>query len=135
MAVLRDRFGNNGLYFSSCPLINESDQIKWFNGEPVEVLSAFGGFAAIKGDAFKQVKWSSDFHCDHVNLCFELSRIGSIYILPNTKVFVEVEPERIDLSSFKQSAAQQKMAINLYQKLNKLSSSDELNLEELNKFT
>lgn len=128
----RDRWGNNGLYFSSCPFIDKRDQRDWELGEPIEALSAFGGFSLIKPEAFQQVKWSSDFHCDHVNMCMELSKIGKIYVHPLIKVRVDLSGVDLPISSFKQTAAQQQKLCQEFNELRELSHS--LNKEKLSKY-
>ena len=70
-------------------------------------MSSFGGFAIIKSSIFNKVKWHSDFHCDHVNMCYDISRFGSIYIIPRSKVYVEIDISKYDLNSFKDMAQKQ----------------------------
>jgi hypothetical protein len=104
----RDRHGNYGIYFSDCPSFNREDQMKWRLGMPILCLSAFGGFALLKSDAFNSVSWSSDLHCDHVNMCFDLGLYGHIYCNPRNKVYSTVDLEQINLESCKNIGKQQK---------------------------
>jgi hypothetical protein len=104
----RDRHGNDGIYFSDCPSFNREDQMKWRLGMPILCLSAFGGFALLKSDAFNSVSWSSDLHCDHVNMCFDLGLHGHIYCNPRNKVYTTVDLEQINLEVCKTVGKQQK---------------------------
>jgi hypothetical protein len=105
--AFRDAYGNTGLSWSDSPFIRKSDRLKWFIGQPLITMSSFGGFAVIKSSIFNKVKWHSDFHCDHVNMCYDISRYGSIYIIPRSKVYVEIDTSKYDLNSFKDIAQKQ----------------------------
>ena len=104
----RDKHGNTGLYFSDCPSYKKEDQFDWRIGKPIRCLSAFGGFAIIKSEFFNKVWWSCDVHCDHVNMCFDLSKYGSIYCVPRSKVYVGINVKEEDLEEFKKMASRQK---------------------------
>jgi hypothetical protein len=78
----KDIYGNDCLYFSNCPLILENDRRNWNQGIPVEVSSAFGGFAVVSTMAFNYSKWSTTGKSEHVNFCKEISRFGQIVIVP-----------------------------------------------------
>ena len=105
--AFRDSYGNNGLYWSDSPFIRKENRLGWMIGEPQITMSSFGGFAIIKSSIFNKVKWHSDFHCDHVNMCYDISRFGSIYIIPRSKVYVEIDISKYDLNSFKDMAQKQ----------------------------
>ena len=105
--AFRDSYGNYGLTWSDSPFIRKSDRFKWLIGEPLITMSSFGGFAIIKSDVFNKVQWHSDFHCDHVNMCYDISRYGNIYIIPRSKVYVKIDTSKYDLNSFKNAAQQQ----------------------------
>lgn len=105
--AFRDSYGNNGLYWSDCPFIRKQNRLSWMLGQPQITMSSFGGFAIIKSFIFNKVKWHSDFHCDHVNMCYDISRYGSIYIIPRSKVYVEIDISKYDLNSFKDIAQKQ----------------------------
>lgn len=104
----RDRHGNVGVYFSDCPSYKKQDQFDWKIGKPIKCMSAFGGFAILKSDAFNKVKWSADANCDHVNMCFDLSAYGNIYCIPRSKVYVDVGIDKINVDSCLKIALQQK---------------------------
>lgn len=93
----RDSRGNEGIYFSDCPSFNKEDQLNWRLGMPIRCLSAFGGFALLKSEAFNQVSWTADIHCDHVNMCFDLGTYGYIYCNPRNKVYTTVDLNNINL--------------------------------------
>jgi hypothetical protein len=105
--AFRDAYGNAGLYWSDSPFIREEDRFNWSLGKPIITMSSFGGFAFIKSDIFNKVRWHSDFHCDHVNMCYDISRYGKIYVLPRSKVYVNIYLSQSDLDSFKKAAKQQ----------------------------
>lgn len=105
--AFRDSYGNNGLYWSDSPFIRKKDRLEWSLGKPQITMSSFGGFAIIKSEIFNKVKWHSDFHCDHVNMCFDISRYGSIYIIPRSKVYVNLDTSKYNLEDFKNTAEKQ----------------------------
>lgn len=104
----RDRHGNEGIYFSDCPSFNKEDQLNWRLGIPIRCLSAFGGFALLKSDAFNKVSWSADIHCDHVNMCFDLGVYGNIYCNPRNKVYTTVDLTAINLKACESIGKNQK---------------------------
>jgi hypothetical protein len=104
----RDNKGNNGMYFSDCPSFLKEDQELWALNKPVKALSAFGGFVLIKSCVFNKVMWSADINCDHCNMCFEISRIGQIYILPYSIVRVGVDTSFVNIEVCKDVAKKQK---------------------------
>ena len=105
--AFKDRHGNQGLYWSDCPSYKSDDQFNWKLGKPIITMSSFGGFAVIKSEVFNKVKWSADVHCDHVNMCFDISRFGNIYADPKSKVYVDVDLSNLNLKSFSNMAKSQ----------------------------
>lgn len=110
----RDQHGNDGMYFADCPSFIKDDQMNWRLGLPIRCLSAFGGFAIIKPSAFNSVAWSSDIHCDHVNMCFDLGKHGFIYCNPRNKVYTTVDLQSINLEACSEIAKQQKQKYETY---------------------
>lgn len=106
--AFRDRYGSNGIYFSNCPSYIYEDQLNWKLSLPIVTMSSFGGFAFIKSNIFNKVRWSSDIHCDHVNMCYDISRHGLIYLNPRSKVFVDVGLDKINLGNCIKIAENQK---------------------------
>jgi hypothetical protein len=106
--AFRDKRGHNGIYFSDCPSYIKEDQLKWKLSLPIVTMSSFGGFALIKSDIFNKVKWSADINCDHVNMCYDISKYGLIYLNPRSKVFVDVGLDKINLESCLNIAKKQK---------------------------
>jgi len=106
--AFRDNFGNKGIYFTDCPSFLKQDQEDWKDGKPIKVLSAFGGFAIIKSDVFNSVRWSADINCDHCNMCYQISRKGQIYIIPNSIVDVDLDLSRLNMDSCQEIGARQK---------------------------
>lgn len=104
----RDRHGNTGMYFTDCPSYKKQDQFDWKLGKPIEAMAAFGGFAVVRSEVFNIVSWSADINCDHVNLCFDISKFGIIYIHPRSKVYVDdVGEYSINVDGCKQISKQQ----------------------------
>lgn len=103
-----DRFGNQGMYVSDCPSFNKDDQFNWKLGIPILCCSAFGGFALLKSEIFNKVNWSSDVHCDHVNMCFDLRFYGAIYCNPRNKVYTTIDVSKLDLSVLKKAGESQR---------------------------
>ena len=112
--AFRDRHGSNGIYFSDCPSYKRDDQFNWKLGIPILTMSSFGGFAIIKSDIFNKVKWHSDIHCDHVNMCYDISRCGNIYCDPRSKVYVNLDLSRLSMDSCINIGKEQKESYNKY---------------------
>lgn len=110
----RDNRGNEGVYFSDCPSFIKEDQMDWRLGLSIRCLSAFGGFAIVKPSAFNNVSWSSDIHCDHLNMCFDLGKYGFIYCNPRNKVYTTVDLNTINLQACASIAKQQKEKYDTY---------------------
>ena len=95
--AFRDRCGSEGMYFSDCPSYQRDDQFDWKIGKPIITMSSFGGFAILRSEVFNKVKWSADIHCDHVNMCFDISRYGNIYCDPKSKVYANIDLSKVNL--------------------------------------
>ncbi len=106
--AFRDKYGSNGIYFSDCPSYIHDDQLRWKLSLPIITMSSFGGFALIKSNIFNKVRWLADIHCDHVNMCYDISRYGVIYLNPRSKVFVDVGVDKINLENCIKIAQNQK---------------------------
>ena len=96
------------MYWSDCPSYKSDDQFNWKLGKPILTMSSFGGFAVLKSSVFNKVEWSADIHCDHVNMCYDISRHGNIYCDPKSKVYVHVNLSNLNLEAFANMAKQQK---------------------------
>jgi hypothetical protein len=80
--ALIDRFGNNGMTWSSNPFFNSDDRNNWDTGKPIEVKSAFGGCPMIRSNILNEVSWSTDGGCEHWNFCRDVSSYGKILVAP-----------------------------------------------------
>lgn len=105
--AFRDRYGNSGLYWSFCPFVRKHDRDLWLNLEPVPTMSSFGGFAVVKYGPFSVTDWHTDYACEHTNFCYDLSRFGVIYVIPQSKVFVDIDLSKYDLAEFQRLAKTQ----------------------------
>jgi hypothetical protein len=111
--AFKDSHGNDGMYFSDCPSFSRNDQFNWKIGKPIKCMSSFGGFAIIKSEIFNKVSWSADINCDHVNMCYDIGRYGDIYCIPQSKVYVNVGTDKINIEVCRERAKSQ---LNLYKK-------------------
>lgn len=90
-----DKRGEQGLTWSCNPFTNVFDRFQFESGQPVEVNSAFGGFALFKGDVLNHCNWTFDGLCDHVSLCKDVRKYGKIKIYPDINVRVELDDETV----------------------------------------
>ena len=112
--AFRDSHGTNGIYFADCPSYKRIDQLNWKLGVPIITMSSFAGFAIIKSEIFNKVNWNSDIHCDHVNMCFDISRYGNIYCNPKSKTYVNIDLNQINIEACINIGKQQKETYNKY---------------------
>jgi hypothetical protein len=129
--ALRDSLNNSGLYFTDCPFMLESDRALWLESKPIKISSGFGGFALIKTNILKKQenKWSTCGHSEHVNFCYNISRYGSIYIIPDCQPKTDINLSSINLDVCKQIAINQKNKIEQINQIYNLSLSKELLLK------
>jgi hypothetical protein len=123
--ALRDKFGNNCVYFTDCPLVLNEDRELWLSNKPVKVMSAFSGMSFIKTNVLKQCFWSTNSNSEHVNFCYEVNRHGSIYIIPECRPKTKVDLSSISLDACKNIAKSQAdfiQKINQVYQLSKLTS-------------
>ena len=100
VACLKDRYFNNGLYFSDCPLVLEKDRDSWYAGEPVKIAAGFSGFSLVKTEALKKCRWSTQGAIEHVNFCSELREFGDIYIVRECQPKTYFNASSVDMSVF-----------------------------------
>lgn len=104
---LRDKFGNQGLYFSDCPFVLQEDALAWHTSKPVQTMSSFGGYALVRWSAFKDVRWSTNGACDHVNFCHSLAEYGKIYADPKLVVETTVDLSKLNMPLLTEQAKKQ----------------------------
>ena len=122
---LIDSWGNPGMYFTDSPFYDEQDHDNFQSGIPVQVNSGFGGLALIRGEAFRQVKWSADFTSEHVHFCNQLRRFGRIYIHPQSRPTTVIDLSTINIENCKKIAAQQFNNYRAAGQIKKMSLSSE----------
>jgi hypothetical protein len=105
--ALRDRFNNSSIYFTNCPLTINKDRNDWNQNIPIQLISGFSGFALLKTDIFKECKWSTTGHSEHVNFCYEINKYGLIYIIPSCKPLTEISIKDLDFTQITQNAVSQ----------------------------
>jgi len=108
--AIRDKFGNAGIFFSDCPLVIEEDRQDWINNRPIRIMSGFSGLSTIKTDVLHRCNWSTNNHVEHINFCYEVAKYGPIYIIPNSRPKVEIDPQLItnNIDRWKTIAQQQR---------------------------
>ena len=76
--ALKDIKGNNGLSYAANPFLLINDRDLWNSGCRVNVQSAFGGAALIRGNLFKisNIRWSGDNGCEHWDFCEKIRNLG-----------------------------------------------------------
>jgi Fe2+ or Zn2+ uptake regulation protein len=112
--AFRDGHGTHGIYFADCPSYKRADQFNWKLGIPIITMSSFAGFAVIKSEIFNKVNWHSDIHCDHVNMCFDISKYGNIYCSPKSKTYANIDLNQINMEACINIGKQQKETYNKY---------------------
>ncbi len=80
--ALRDKKERQGMVWVSNPFFDKNDRDLWTKGDPVEVVSAFGGFPIIKTEILNKVKWSTDGDTEHLNFCKQIGKYGKIIVVP-----------------------------------------------------
>jgi hypothetical protein len=105
----RDSYNNNGLYFTDCPFILVADRNLWEKNQPIKINSGFSGFSLIKTTVLKKpnIIWSTCGHSEHVNFCSEIRSHGDIYISTTCCPITHVDPSRINIAAFTETAKKQ----------------------------
>lgn len=101
---LRDKWGNNGMYFADSPFYDENDNVKFLGGAAVEIKSGFGGLAMVKSSVFNKIYWSADFHSEHVNFCYDAGRYGKILAVPTSRPFAQIDLSKLNLDNCRKIA-------------------------------
>jgi hypothetical protein len=128
VSAFRDYFGNNGLYFTDCPFLLDSDRQLWKQNSAIKIMSGFSGFALIKTDILKRPDcyWSTCGHIEHVNFCYSVSRYGDIYILPSCTPKTDIDLSKINIDACKSIAKNQLNQIEQINKAYNISTSDKI---------
>ncbi len=121
---LRDKWGNDAMYFADSPFYNQKDNEDFRSGMNVEVKSAFGGLALIKSDVFDLVKWSADVHSEHVNFCYDVGQYGKILAIPTSRPRTEIDLNSLNIENCKKIAANEYSRYSEGNKLRQLSVLD-----------
>jgi len=123
--ALRDKYGNNCVYFTDCPLILNEDRKLWLSNKPVKIMSGFSGMSLIKTEVLRKCSWSTNGNSEHVNFCYEVNRYGSIYVVPECRPKTKVDLSSISLDACKNIAKSQAdfiQKVNQVYELSKLAS-------------
>ncbi len=96
VAALKDVFDHQGLCWSHNPFINIFDRQKFELEQPIEVKSAFGGFAFFKSNVLNFCNWATDIKCEHISFCDDIRKFGKIKLYPDIEVKVELDEETVN---------------------------------------
>jgi len=82
--ALLDQNGIQAMTFASNPFLEPIDRKQWEANEPVQVNSAFGSIALIRGSLCEQpIAWDGKNGCEHWGLCESIRQAGyKIYVDP-----------------------------------------------------
>ena len=69
--ALIDSDGNQGMTFAANPFVEEHDRRLWDDDFPVEVQSAFGSIAMVRGSILEEndISWDGEKGCEHWAFC------------------------------------------------------------------
>ena len=90
-SILFDTNGINCMTWSDNPFYEEEDRNNFMLGNPVEVQSAFGGFAFLESKALLNCSWQSSGESEHLSFCKLLKKYGKIFVIPTIKPSVTVD--------------------------------------------
>jgi len=121
---LRDRYFNNGMVFSDCPLVLEKDRDDWYSGKPVKIMSGFSGFCLVKTEALKKCRWSTNGASEHVNLCSELREFGDIYIATECRPKTYFNESSIDMATFPDAGRRGLQHIEMFKRVEEICMSE-----------
>jgi len=129
--AIRDQFNNNGLYFTDCPFLLDSDRNLWKQNLPICIQSGFGGFALIKTEILKKQEslWSTCGHSEHVNFCSSISKHGPILLVPSCKTKTDIDLSTINIEACRSIAKEQLNKIAQINYIYNLSTSQQLNIK------
>lgn len=96
VAALKDLYGYQSLCWSHNPFVNIFDRQKFEQNQPVEVKTAFGGFAFFKSAYLNFCNWKTDVQCEHISFCDDISKFGKIKLYPDIEVRVELDEATIN---------------------------------------
>lgn len=119
--AFRDKIGLKGVYFADTPFYRKEDKERFQKFLPVEVNSAFGGFALFDSVPFNEEKWASFGDSEHVALCGALRSWGRIAVVPTSRPFSEIDLSTLNMENCKKIGLQQREKWNYINNLNELS--------------
>jgi len=114
-AAFKDRYNQDAIYFTDCPLVLSQDRASWKHDKPVKIGSGFSGFSLIKTEILKKCKWSvvgNMQNVEHVNFCYEVNNYGDIFIIPSCKPFTQLNKNTLNIPVIKEYALAQIEKIN-----------------------
>ena len=106
----RDAFGNEGIYFTNFPSLLEIDQEDYEAGKPVKIMSGFGGMAIANINAYNMCFYSSVGGSEHVNFCYQMSKLGDILSCPQAQPRTYTDYATINIENIKKIAEERERA-------------------------
>lgn len=93
--ALVDLDGNQAMTFASNPFVNPKDRGNWEADFPVEVSSAFGSIAMIRGSILEDydISWDGEKGCEHWGLCKGIRDAG-YSIIVDPELHAEIKHEK-----------------------------------------
>ena len=81
--ALIDLEGNQGMTFAANPFLDPDDRRNWEDNFPIEVKSAFGSIAMIRGSILEEhdIAWDGEKGCEHWGLCQGIRDAGYAIIV------------------------------------------------------
>lgn len=81
--ALVDIDGNQGMTFAANPFVDVDDRKNWEEDFPIEVKSAFGSIAMIRGSILEEhdVSWDGEKGCEHWGFCQSIRDAGYLVVV------------------------------------------------------
>ena len=100
--ALIDNVGNQGISFSKNPFILPSDRLSWNNDLSVNVNSAFGGAALVRGDLIRKnnIKWNGQKGCEHWKFCETIRKLNYQVIVDPTIIAEAKHYKKVNINKF-----------------------------------
>jgi hypothetical protein len=90
--ALIDTEGNQGMTFAANPFVEANDRRIWDDNFPVDVQSAFGSIAMMRGSILEEndISWNGDKGCEHWAFCKGIRDAGYVVVV-NPKLHAEIQ--------------------------------------------
>jgi len=94
--ALIDMDGNQGMTFAANPFVDPDDRRNWDDDFPIEVRSAFGSIAMVRGSILEEneISWDGEKGCEHWALCDGIRESGYA-VLVDPELHAEIKHKEI----------------------------------------